>query len=90
MTEQLHTLTLCSFCEQSVCPSWHTPEECCRNLKQQRDEARAVATGLLAHLEAAWEVLGDMVLALQGQQKDVQWTANRFYPWLKQQATVDE
>jgi hypothetical protein len=63
-------------------------------LENQLDEAREVAQGLLAHLEAVWEVVGDqtqlIAATIAGQQKEVTHAVKRFYPWLKEkQADVD-
>jgi hypothetical protein len=64
--------------------------EALETCRLERDEAREVAMGLLAHLEALWEVLGGVARSLEFQQKEVTQSANRFYPWLKEQATIDE
>lgn len=58
--------------------------------EDQRDEAREVAAGLLAHLEVAWAANRDMAQVIEAQRQEVTRAVKRFYPWLKEQASVDE
>jgi hypothetical protein len=82
MSDRDVTMAMCPHCEQPVQPSLHTTVQCLDNMRNQRDEAREVAAGLLSHLEASWAFVGNAMQLLKEQRKAVTHATDRFYPWL--------
>lgn len=62
--ERVYTVALCLDCMEPVRPSRHTPAECTRNLRRQRDEALATLRDIQADGYCVYEEIAQRLDAL--------------------------